>query len=101
MNISAEEFEAGLNAGEFTILDVREELEFNTFNLGGTNLPLGTLITSVDELEFDSDKNIVVVCQHGIRSKTACQVLQQNGFTRVRNLNGGILAWRRLKQKLS
>lgn len=101
MNITAEEFESGLGSGAFRILDVRESIEFNTFNLGGTNLPLGSLINSPEDLELQEDDAIVVVCQHGVRSQTACRILEQKGYTNVRNLSGGILAWRKLKQKRS
>ena len=99
MDISASDFEAGLHSNKFIVLDVREELEYKTFNLGGVNMPLGDLIRNSEELEFEKNQDIVVLCQHGLRSKTACQVLEQQGYIKVRNLQGGILAWRKLKKQ--
>ncbi|MEO8411623.1 MAG: rhodanese-like domain-containing protein [Propionivibrio sp.] len=37
---------------------------------------------------------MVVVCQNGARSATACKQLEKLGFTRAQNLDGGINAWR-------
>ncbi|NEU06853.1 rhodanese-like domain-containing protein [Flavihumibacter sp. R14] len=81
------------------IIDVREQLEFHTFNIGGENIPLGNLLAEVDDLEFDKNLELVVVCQRGIRSETARRVLSGNGFTNVMNLSGGLLAWRKLFYK--
>ena len=77
------------------LIDVREQLEFHTFNIGGENIPLGKLLAEVDEIEYDTDQEIVVVCQRGLRSETARRVLEGKGFTNVKNLSGGLLAWRK------
>lgn len=82
-------------SGSLLILDVREELEFHTFNIGGKNIPLGKLPLILDDLEWDREAEVVVVCQHGIRSKTACKLLSMAGFLNTRNLIGGLLAWRK------
>lgn len=90
-DIQVDELHTMLSAKqEFILLDVREKIEFHTFNVGGTNIPLGNLITNIDDLDVEKDKNIVVICQHGIRSKTAQQVLLRAGFINVKNVNGGI-----------
>ena len=95
-DISIEELSERLAAGEqVPLLDVREELEYHTFNIGGTNIPLGKLPTALEELDLAADEELVVICQRGIRSATACRILQMAGFEKVRNLEGGLLAWRR------
>ncbi len=80
------------------LLDVREEIEFHTYNMGGINLPLGQLHHAIanEDLDFDQDDTVIVICQRGIRSKTAKTVLEQNGYKNVRNLLGGLLGVRRL-----
>lgn len=80
------------------LLDVREEIEFHTHNVGGTNLPLGKLPDAIEneELDFSKDDTIIVICQRGIRSKTAKTVLEQNGYRNVRNLLGGLLNLRKV-----
>mgnify|MGYP003298219960 CR=1 FL=1 len=100
MEISATELKGQYNDPEKTwvILDVREELEFHTFNIGGDNIPLGILLRTIDELDYNKQQEIIVVCQHGLRSETARRVLEQNGYLNVKNLRGGLLAWRKLSQ---
>lgn len=97
MDISASEFKSRYkDPDSFLIIDVREELEYQTFNIGGENIPLGILLSNVQELDYPKDVEIVVICQRGLRSETASRALSQNGFTTVRNLMGGILALRKI-----
>jgi rhodanese-related sulfurtransferase len=80
----------------FTIIDVREELEYQTFNIGGQNIPLGTLLRDIDEIDLEKETEIIVICQRGLRSETAKRALINNGFINVKNLVGGLLAIRKL-----
>ena len=77
------------------IVDVRTEIEFHTFNIGGENIPLGRLIGGISEFDFDKDKELIVLCQRGLRSETARRVLVSQGYENVKNLQGGLLAWRK------
>lgn len=96
-DIGAEEFtERNIDPLPFKIIDVREQIEFQTFNLGGLNMPLGILLKKPDELEDLKNEELIVICQHGLRSVTARRFLLMNGFKNVRNLHGGILALRKL-----
>lgn len=79
------------NGGEVFLLDVREQSEYNYCNIGGLLVPLRTLPNNVDKLP--TDKEIVVYCHHGVRSAQAVRYLQEQGFTSVKNLVGGIEAW--------
>ncbi len=98
MDISAAEFYSRYHTDKtFKIIDVRERIEFQTFNMGGDNIPLGILIKEVDELDYQKEDEIVVICQRGLRSETARRILTQNGYINVRNLTGGILAIQKLK----
>ena len=54
-------------------------------------VPLQALPQALPELPRDRD--IVVVCHHGVRSMHAAQWLARAGFARVHNLRGGIAAW--------
>lgn len=75
----------------FLLLDVREPAEYAICNLGGTLIPLGELPTRHQEL--DKDQTIIVHCHFGGRSQQAVDFLLRQGFTKVRNLSGGIDAW--------
>ncbi|HEY1009429.1 MAG: rhodanese-like domain-containing protein [Daejeonella sp.] len=102
MDISAAEFSTRYKEPDrFIIIDVREELEFQTFNLGGVNIPLSLLLKEIDDLGFDKSHEIVVICQRGLRSATAKQALAQYGYMNVRNLTGGLLSLQKLKTNSS
>ncbi len=77
---------------EFLLIDVREPWEYQTARIPGSKLiPLGELPKRLNELDPNAD--IVAHCKSGGRSQRAVDLLKQNGFHRVRNLTGGILAW--------
>ena len=90
--ISVEELKQRLDAKEdIFILDVRETHEYQICNLNGHLIPLNDLPKRVSEL--DPAKEMVVHCRSGVRSARAVAFLRQAGFTKVKNLAGGILAW--------
>ncbi len=94
MDINVQELKEKLDQEEdFLFIDVREDYEYEEFNLGAKLIPLGDLMHAVDELEDHLDGEIVVHCRSGKRSALAQQILEQHGFSNVRNLEGGILAW--------
>ena len=76
------------------ILDVREPWEGDICSLpGARHIPMGRIPTSLQEL--DKDKEIVVLCHHGVRSYQVAYYLQHQGFNNLHNLQGGIDAWAR------
>jgi adenylyltransferase/sulfurtransferase len=87
------ELKSRLDRGdEIFVLDVREPQEFQICRIPGTTLiPLGEVPRRTGEIP--RDREIVVHCKSGVRSAKAAAYLRQQGFTRVRNLKGGILAW--------
>ncbi len=90
--ITVEELKERLDRGEdIFILDVREPQEYGICNLGGHLIPPGELPARIAEL--DRSREIVVYCKTGIRSARAIETLRQKGFTKLRNLKGGINAW--------
>ena len=91
--ISVEELKALRDKKEDVfILDVRETQEWNIAHLDDAKLiPLGELPQAVNQL--NSADEIVVHCRSGARSAKAVQFLMGMGFRKVRNLEGGILAW--------
>ncbi len=91
--ISVEELKTLMDKKEDVfILDVRETQEWNIAHLDDAKLiPLGDLPQAVNQLS--SADEIVVHCRSGARSAKAVQFLMGMGFRKVRNLEGGILAW--------
>jgi rhodanese-related sulfurtransferase len=97
--ISAAEFTDRVQKGEtMNLLDVREPIEFSTYNIGGLNMPLSKLPLALDELRYNKTDEIVIICKIGMRSETARVLLEENGYQNVRNLAGGLIALQKLKQ---
>jgi len=77
---------------QFELLDVRNSFELQISALPySKHIPVTELPTRWTEL--DKDKDTVVYCRSGARSTSAVSLLQKKGFTKVKNLAGGILAW--------
>jgi adenylyltransferase/sulfurtransferase len=93
MHITPEELKARMDTGEhFILLDVREEVEYEICHLKNAVLiPLNKLPERLHELSLVD--NIVAYCHTGVRSSLATKLLRDLGFTRVKNLAGGIDAW--------
>ena len=90
--ISVQELKEKIDKGEdFQLIDVREDFEYETSNLGGQLIPLGGILIETDKIA--KDKDVVIMCRSGKRSAMAIQQLEQQGFTNLYNLYGGILAW--------
>ncbi len=91
--LTSKELKAELDRGEnVVIVDVREPQEFQINRLPGSILiPLGDLPKRY--VELDPNANLVMQCKSGMRSAKAQDFLRSKGFTRVRNLTGGVLGW--------
>jgi sulfur-carrier protein adenylyltransferase/sulfurtransferase len=76
----------------FVLVDVREPFEYDISRIPGSKLiPLGELPARLSEL--DSADDIVLHCKVGGRSAKALKILQEAGFRKLNNLQGGITAW--------
>lgn len=74
------------------LLDVREPWEHAICRIEGSQLvPMRQVPAAVASL--DPERPVVVICHHGIRSQQVSRFLDQQGFSRVLNLRGGIAAW--------
>jgi len=92
-HISVKELKAKLDNGEkFKLIDVREPYEWDICRIPGAKLiPLGQLPSRMSEL--DSADEIVLQCKSGARSARALKLLQEAGFSKLANVEGGIMAW--------
>ncbi len=79
-------------AHKMRVIDVRqmEEIAHGTVPKAEA-LPLHILPARVSEL--DKNEKLIVVCRSGARSAQACMFLQQQGFSNVYNLRGGMMGW--------
>lgn len=98
MDITVQELKQRLDAGEnLHLLDVRNPDEYEADNIGAKLIPLGDLPDRLDEIEDWKNEEVLVHCRSGKRSAMAQQILEQNGFTNVRNVTGGMLAWNEME----
>ena len=82
------------NSQAYLLLDVREPFEYQIASLDNSVLiPMNQIPDRLDELE--KQQAIMVICHHGMRSENVAYYLDQQGFTQVFNLTGGIDAWAR------
>lgn len=93
--ITVEQVKARLDAGEsLHLLDVREPSEHAEFNIGGVLLPLRQIQTmQTDAIDSWKDEEVIVYCRSGNRSGQASLILETAGFSNVKNLMGGMMAW--------
>jgi len=91
--ITALELKAKFASGErFVLVDVREPYESDICRIPGAKLiPLGELPSRMSEL--DSADEIVLQCKTGMRSARALKLLQEAGFAKLWNMEGGIISW--------
>ncbi|MFM7709414.1 MAG: rhodanese-like domain-containing protein [Ferruginibacter sp.] len=84
-----------MDIGEkLNLLDVRQPEEHADFNIGGLLLPLGDIVSmQIDTIEDWRNQEIICYCRSGQRSMQAAMMLHSMGFSNVKNLVGGMLAW--------
>lgn len=90
--VTVQELKQRRDAGEeIFLLDVREPFEQQIAQIGGTLIPLNDVPQRLQEIP--RDREVIVHCKSGGRSQRAAEFLQQSGYSNVKNLAGGILAW--------
>ncbi|MBP3944165.1 rhodanese-like domain-containing protein [Sphingobacteriaceae bacterium WQ 2009] len=90
--VTVQELKSKIDANEdFQLIDVRETFEYEVSNLGGLNIPLSGILLEADKVA--KDKPVIIQCRSGKRSAQAVMLLEQQGYTNLANLQGGILAW--------
>lgn len=93
-DISCQEVKSRLESGEkFNFIDVREEWEYEEKNIGAKLIPLGDIPARIAEIEHLKNEEVIVHCKSGARSGRAKKYLTSQGFTHVRNMEGGITAY--------
>ncbi|HAH48732.1 MAG TPA: rhodanese [Planctomycetaceae bacterium] len=78
----------------FLLLDCREQHEHTLVNIPEARLlPMSEIQNRIAELDDQREAEIIVYCHHGMRSLQVATWLQQQGFTNVKSMQGGIDAW--------
>lgn len=83
-----------MNDEDVIVLDVRESSEYSNGHIrDALHIPMSALTSRITELEKHKNKQILAYCRSGSRSNSACNTLSKQGFEKVSNLAGGIMAW--------
>jgi len=93
--ISATQLKQKMDAGEaFTLIDVREQNEFEIVSIPGAVLiPKGDIMSGEALSLIPQDKPVILHCKSGARSAEALAVLHKAGFSDAVHVGGGVLAW--------
>lgn len=90
--ISVQEAKVMIDSGDVFILDVRTQEEYDAGHIrGSTLIPVQVIETRLNEIP--KDRKILVYCRSGRRSSDASNILVNNGFKEIYNMNGGINDW--------
>ena len=83
---------AAMDDANVQIIDCREQDEWDTAHVAGmTLLPLSVMGERLNEL--DPNRPLIVVCRSGNRSLKAARQLAAIGFSDVKSMHGGLIAW--------
>lgn len=91
-DISLPELDTLRQQPDTAVVDVRDEWEFDEFNIGGLNIPLPDIRARKSELL--PYNTLIVICTNGVRSRIAAKdLLRQPEFqeTAIYHLHGGII----------
>lgn len=100
--ISSEQLREKLKTKEpLFLLDVRnpDEYEQMRLGIGEILIPLGQLRKRLEEMPKDKNEEIITWCKISLRGYEAALILQANGYTNVKVLEGGIMAWPYKREK--
>lgn len=99
-SISPKEAAAMYTEKKAVIVDVREDSEWNEQHIpGAIHIPLAQLNERLSELKQYKDGAVITQCKSGGRSTKALDELKSAGFSKVYNMDGGIMAWEKVGLK--
>ena len=83
-----------MNREDAVVVDVRGDDEFREGHIADAiHIPLPALASRAGELEKYKDRPLILGCRSGSRSAGACGILSKQGFEKLYNLSGGMMAW--------
>jgi rhodanese-related sulfurtransferase len=93
-NVTLEQARAEHEAGRVLMIDIREPKEHATGVAQGVRLmPMSQVAQRVSEIPKQADQPVLLICNTQNRSRAVAQALQEQGFTNIRYVQGGMSAW--------
>ena len=94
VSISPAAAAALISDGQALVFDVRTLPEYVAHHIKGAYLlPIQELNVRHSEIPRDSEKKVLIVCEHGVRSVHASRALVESGWKNIVNVSGGMAAW--------
>ncbi len=94
-SISAEEFNQKLKSGEYTLIDIRTEMEYQQERIADApNINIASRDFEAKLNELDKNKKYLIYCFSGSRTQMGLRIMQALGFKEVYDLSGGIQVWK-------
>ena len=84
-----------LNMVDFSIVDVREHMEWQMGHIKGADklVPTSSFFQTWDEAKLEKDENIILYCHVGSRSAHVAGILKDMGYSKIGNLTNGIVSY--------
>ncbi len=82
------------NNEDFQLIDLREDYEFEDLNVGGINIPLATVFSSLDKIA--TDKPVIFICNSGRKSAAVIHTIKRKlnlNNEDVYSIKGGVPAY--------
>lgn len=93
-NVTLEQARAEHEAGRVLMIDIRESQEHATGVAQGVVLmPMSKVAQRVAEIPKQTDQPVLLICNTQNRSRAVTEALQEQGFTNIRYVNGGMSEW--------
>lgn len=71
------------------LIDIREDYQFEDFNIGGINIPLDEIIANIDKI--DTSKKVIFICNTGKKSSAILHALKvKHHLTNLHSVKGGM-----------
>lgn len=93
-NVNANQFNRLSSQEDIQLVDVRTIEEYEAGHIKGAaniNVQDSSFRSEINKL--DKNKAVLVYCRSGKRSNDAAEIMKEAGFTKIVNLEGGILSW--------
>ena len=94
-SVDAKDFEKAIQRKNVVLLDVRTQDEFQTAHIPNS-INIDVLSADFEQVaisQLPKEKTIAIYCRSGKRSKKACEILAQKGYSHLLELNSGFNGW--------
>jgi rhodanese-related sulfurtransferase len=90
------------NEEDALIIDIRAEADYKKGHIkGAKNMPLTDMAANLDKYATYKNNSVLIYCNSGNSATRAIKLLKAAGFEKIKNLGGGIAAWKEANMPLS